>query len=63
MGRLQQVTRLYQPVVSGVHFFGTLPILPYKMGVEQPWECMYALGYYEPGSCAPFWWAFTAAAS
>jgi hypothetical protein len=43
-----------QPVVSGVHFFGTLPILPYKMGVEQPWECMYALGYYEPGSCAPY---------
>ena len=44
----------WQPLVSGVHFFGTLPILPYKMGVEAPWECIYALGYYEPGSCAPY---------
>jgi hypothetical protein len=43
-----------QPVMSGVHFFGTLPVLPYKMGVEMPWECIYALGYYEPGSCAPY---------
>jgi hypothetical protein len=43
-----------QPFVSGAHFFGTLPILPYKMGVEAPWECIYALGYYEPGSCAPY---------
>jgi hypothetical protein len=43
-----------QPVVSMAHFFGTLPVLPYKMGIEMPWECMYALGYYEPGSCAPY---------
>jgi hypothetical protein len=42
-----------QPVVSGAHFFGTLPILPYKMGIEDPCECVYALGYYRPGSCAP----------
>ena len=26
-----------QPVVSGAHFFGTLPVLPYKMGIEMPW--------------------------
>ena len=24
------------------------------MGVELPWECKYALGYYRPGSCAPY---------
>ena len=44
----------FTPLLSGVHFFGTLPILPYKMGMEMPWECMYSLGYYEPGNCAPY---------
>ncbi|MBX7165619.1 MAG: hypothetical protein K1X74_04660 [Pirellulales bacterium] len=42
-----------QPFISGAHFFGTLPILPYKMGIETPCECIYPLGYYRPGSCAP----------
>ena len=42
------------PIVSGVHFFATLPVLPYKMGVELPWECIYPLGYYRPGGCAPW---------
>lgn len=44
---------LLEPVVSGAHFFATLPILPYKMGINPPWECQYPLGYYRPGSCAP----------
>ena len=43
-----------QPLMSGAHFFGTLPILPYKMGIESPCECIYALGHYRPGSCAPY---------
>lgn len=42
------------PIVSGAHFFGTVPILPYKMGLQTPQECVYALGYYRPGSCAPY---------
>ena len=42
-----------EPVLSGAHFFATLPILPYKMGINPPWECQYPLGYYRPGSCAP----------
>ena len=42
------------PAVSAAHFFGTLPILPYKMGVDTPCECQYALGYYRPGNCAPY---------
>lgn len=41
-------------VCSAAHFFATLPALPYKMGVELPWECVYPLGYYRPGSCAPW---------
>lgn len=40
--------------LSGAHFFATVPILPYKMGVELPWECVYPVGYYRPGSCAPW---------
>ena len=31
-----------------------VPILPYKMGLELPDECMYTLGYYRPGDCAPY---------
>jgi hypothetical protein len=43
-----------QPFASGVNFFLTIPILPYKMGLELPNECMYTLGYYRPGDCAPY---------
>jgi len=43
-----------QPLVSGAHFFTRLPVLPYCMGVEPPTECIYALGHYRPGSCAPY---------
>ncbi|WP_145291309.1 hypothetical protein [Pirellulimonas nuda] len=43
-----------QPLVSGAHFFGRLPALPYCMGLTPPNECMYTLGYYRPGSCAPY---------
>lgn len=52
--RYGHTTGFFQPLVSGVMFFGTLPILPYKMGMHSPWECMYALGYYQPGDCAPW---------
>ncbi|MBN2475564.1 MAG: hypothetical protein JXB62_13210 [Pirellulales bacterium] len=43
-----------QPFISGGHFFLTIPVLPYKMGLEPPGECIYTLGYYRPGSCAPY---------
>jgi hypothetical protein len=43
-----------QPFASAANFFCTFPILPYKMGLELPNECMYTLGYYRPGSCAPY---------
>jgi hypothetical protein len=45
---------LLQPLMSGAHFFLTVPILPYKMGLEPPNECIYTLGYYRPGDCAPY---------
>jgi hypothetical protein len=43
-----------QPIVSGIHFFATVPLLPYYMGVTPPNECVYSLGYYRPGNCAPY---------
>ncbi len=44
---------LVQPALSGAHFFGTLPLLPYKMGVDRPCDEIATLGYYRPGSAAP----------
>lgn len=43
-----------QPLVSAAHFFGTIPALPYLMAAEPCRECVYTLGHYRPGSCAPF---------
>lgn len=43
-----------QPVVGTGHFFASAIMLPYKMGMEPPWECVYPLGTYRPGSCAPY---------
>ena len=44
---------LLQPALSGVRFWLTIPMLPYFMGTYPPNECVYDLGYYRPGSCAP----------
>lgn len=43
-----------QPLISAGHFFVTVPFLPYGMGLYPPNECIYTLGYYRPGSCAPY---------
>lgn len=43
-----------QPVLSAAHFVLGLALLPYDMGIHPPSECIYALGYYRPGSCAPW---------
>jgi len=45
---------ILQPILSGAHFFSTIAIVPYKMGMNPPQECQYTLGYYRPGSCAPY---------
>ncbi len=42
-----------QPLVSTAHFFTTIGLLPYKMGIHPPYECQYPLGYYRPGDCVP----------
>ncbi|MBW3600402.1 MAG: hypothetical protein KY475_24455 [Planctomycetes bacterium] len=43
-----------QPIYSGAHFFSSIFFLPYKMGINPPNECIYPLGLYRPGSCAPW---------
>jgi hypothetical protein len=45
---------IIQPFMSGAHFFVSVPLLPYKMGLKPPHECVYTLGYYRPGNCAPY---------
>jgi hypothetical protein len=42
-----------QNALSGAKFFGTVAILPYKIGVDCPREHIYKLGYIRPGNCAP----------
>jgi hypothetical protein len=43
-----------QPITSGARFFATIPMLPYKMGVMPPNECVYTLGHYRTGNCSPY---------
>jgi hypothetical protein len=43
-----------EPFVAGAHFFLNIAALPYNMTLNPPQECKYALGYYRPGSCAPW---------
>jgi hypothetical protein len=44
---------LAQPLLSGAHFFATVPALPYLMGARSPHQPIYTLGHYRPGSWAP----------
>lgn len=43
-----------QPFMSAGHFFLAVPALPYLAGLYPPNEGIYTLGYYRPGSCAPY---------
>ena len=43
-----------QPVHSTVHFFSSIALAPYNMGITPANECQYALGFYRPGNCAPW---------
>lgn len=42
-----------QPLVSGVRFFTTIPMIPYLNTLQPRHQPVYALGNYRPGSCAP----------
>ncbi len=49
----QSVSPHFQPFISGGRFFLALPIIPYKIGYDHPYECVTTLGQYRPGVCAP----------
>lgn len=42
-----------QPVVSGLRFFGTFPVMPYLVTLHHPLDEIHTLGAYRPGSPAP----------
>ncbi len=46
--------RHLQPVTSAGHFFLNVPLLPYKLALRHPSECIYTLGHYRPGSYVPY---------
>lgn len=43
-----------QPFVSAAHFAGSTLALPYNITNRPPWECIYPLGHYRPGSPVPY---------
>ena len=43
-----------QPLMSAAHFVVNAALLPYNSGVHPPNDCIYALGDYRVGSCAPW---------
>ncbi len=43
-----------QPLHSTAHFFVRIVGWPYLTGIHPTNECVYALGYYRPGNCAPW---------
>ena len=45
---------IVQPILSGAHFFGDILLLPYHAGMTPPKECIYTLGHFRPGNCAPW---------
>ena len=38
----------WQPIASGAQFFGTVPLLPWKMLKDPPWRPVYKLGQLRP---------------
>lgn len=44
-------TRIFQPLLSSVHFFGSIPLVPYKTLTHHPRERIYTLGQGRPGNC------------
>ena len=49
----QGTYRFLQPAASSIHFFGTIPLLPYKVLTQHPCEKHYTLGNRRPGNCNP----------
>lgn len=46
-------SRVVQPMLSSIHFFGSIPLIPYKTLTHNPREHIYTLGQGRPGNCVP----------
>jgi hypothetical protein len=42
-----------KPLASSIHFFGSIPLVPYKTLTHHPRERVYTLGNMRPGNCVP----------
>lgn len=42
------------PIRSSAHFFGSVALWPYHTAIHPVNECIYPLGYFRPGNCAPW---------
>lgn len=51
--RLGEKCRFIQPAVSGVHFFSSVALLPYKMRVRPPRSCVCSNGFSRIGDPVP----------
>ena len=49
----QTVCPVAAPLISGSKFFLTFPAMPYKLGLEKPYQRVTTLGYHRIGRCAP----------
>jgi len=49
----QTVCPFAQPALSAARFFVTLPVIPYKIGLDHPFDRVSTLGTYRVGTCAP----------
>ncbi|MFO0896237.1 MAG: hypothetical protein U0836_02310 [Pirellulales bacterium] len=45
---------LLQPAISGAHFFATIPIIPYKKGLDPHHRFIYELGFARAAGDSPF---------
>ncbi len=45
--------RIVQPILSPIHFFGSIPLVPYKTLTHHPREKVFTLGQGRPGNCVP----------
>ncbi len=45
--------RYLQPALSSAHFFTSVPLMPYKMLRDPPWQDTYTLGERRPGNLVP----------
>jgi hypothetical protein len=49
----QTISPEYQPYLSGLRFYATLPAMPLKLWADRPYSYISALGRYRPGSHMP----------